>query len=278
LKGKINRLLIDEDAFGLKPINQPFLQENQEGVSNQRFSFGTEPEQMAAFESWIQEQIEEGILDGVTRENAEDAYWQVFAEAGYQQGAGRSFNDVRKPALSTGADVSDFFQGTREEFLRQSFGRPVAVRKLKVLAGRTFTELKGASTALSTALQRSLTDGLAQGKNPRVIAKELNKLVDVGERRAETIARTEIIRAHAEGQLDALEELGVTEVGVMVEWSTAGDERVCPLCQPLEGRCGDDHQGGKGVNTQTSKLSLCTNPSKRRRTKGRQNQSQFQRP
>lgn len=35
------------------------------------------------------------------------------------------------------------------------------------------------------------------------------------------------IRAHAEGQLDALEQMGVEEVGVMVEWSTAGDDRVC---------------------------------------------------
>jgi len=49
------------------------------------------------------------------------------------------------------------------------------------------------------------------------------------------VARTEIIRTHAEGQLDAFERLGVTEVGVMAEWITADDERVCPLCKSLDG-------------------------------------------
>src|SRR5690606_33704519 len=69
----------------------------------------------------------------------------------------------------------------------------------------------------------------------REIARELNRQIDVGAKRAATIARTEIVRAHNEGALDALEELGVDEIGVMVEWSTAGDNRVCPLCRPLEG-------------------------------------------
>jgi SPP1 gp7 family putative phage head morphogenesis protein len=53
--------------------------------------------------------------------------------------------------------------------------------------------------------------------------------------RAKTLSRTEIIRSHAEGQLDGLEKLGVAQVGVDVEWSTAGDNHVCPMCKPLDG-------------------------------------------
>jgi hypothetical protein len=49
------------------------------------------------------------------------------------------------------------------------------------------------------------------------------------------IARTEVIRAHAEGQLDALEELGVEELGVEVEWTVTEDSRLCPLCAALKG-------------------------------------------
>jgi SPP1 gp7 family putative phage head morphogenesis protein len=103
------------------------------------------------------------------------------------------------------------------------------------LAGRVFTELKNVTETLATKLSRRLTDGLVQGQNPRTIAKGM--VVDLGmaSRQAETIARTEIIRAHAEGAIDHYEELGVTELGVMVEWSTAGDGRVCPLCRALEG-------------------------------------------
>jgi len=43
------------------------------------------------------------------------------------------------------------------------------------------------------------------------------------------------MRCHSEGQLDAMEDMGATELGVAVEWSTAGDDRVCELCEPLHG-------------------------------------------
>jgi hypothetical protein len=44
------------------------------------------------------------------------------------------------------------------------------------------------------------------------------------------------IHAHAEGQLDAFDRLGIKDLGIQAEWSTAGDERVCPLCQGYEGK------------------------------------------
>ena len=46
---------------------------------------------------------------------------------------------------------------------------------------------------------------------------------------------TQGIHAHSEGQLDSFEKLGVEEVGVMAEWITAGDDRVCERCAVLEG-------------------------------------------
>jgi SPP1 gp7 family putative phage head morphogenesis protein len=153
-----------------------------------------------------------------------------------------TFDQVRKPALAfePGAGVSDFFAGTKDEFLRSAFGRPVAIERVKQLAGRVFhgppgVGLRGVTQEMAERMSQTLTDGLVQGKNPREIARDLAKAIDVGKKRAEMIARTEVIRAHAEGQLDVMERLGVEEVGVMVEWSTAGDDRVCPMCQPLEG-------------------------------------------
>jgi hypothetical protein len=49
------------------------------------------------------------------------------------------------------------------------------------------------------------------------------------------LARTEIVNAHAVGQLNAFRMLGLEELGVMAEWSTGGDDRVCPDCGALEG-------------------------------------------
>src|SRR5260370_20917457 len=72
----------------------------------------------------------------------------------------------------------------------------------------------------------------------------MTEQVDVSRARAELVARTEIMRAHAEGQLTALEQLGVEDVGVAVEWKTSGRYDVdkygrpispCELCIPMEG-------------------------------------------
>jgi SPP1 gp7 family putative phage head morphogenesis protein len=129
----------------------------------------------------------------------------------------------------------DFYRGTKEQFLRSSFAQPIATDKLKILASRSFDELDNVTTDMETSLSRILTDGLAQGKSPLELSGELEDQVGFSSDRARTVARTEIIRAHAEGQLMALRNLGIEQVGVAVEWSTTGDEKVCPKCQPLEG-------------------------------------------
>jgi len=206
---------------------------------NQRWRFLTNPQKIQAFQVWLQTQVKLNVIPDNQPNDLGDVYWERYVQEGFRKGAGRAFDDTRKGAraLASGNKGKlDFYRGTQYEFLRSSFGKPETVEKVKLLAGRVFTDLKGVTEAMSTQMSRTLTDGLVQGKNPRDIAKDLTKVISsIGKTRANTIARTEIIRAHAEGQLDALEQLGVEEVGVAVEWSTAGDERVCPECEPLEG-------------------------------------------
>jgi len=145
----------------------------------------------------------------------------------------RAFEDLKryKPGR-----VNDFYMGSKAQFMSSAFHRPVSVERVKVLASRTYTEMKGITEAMSQQMSRVLVDGLIAGQSPREVAKALNERVDaIGKARAFTLARTEIIRAHANGALDGLEELGVTEVGVAVEWSTAKDGRVCPMCAAMQG-------------------------------------------
>lgn len=199
-----------------------------------KFQFLSTSAQQQAFLAWLKKQVQFRIM-GNTVEQIEKAWWTQYAEAGYRQGAGRAFDDVQQKATGK-AGVGDFYQGSKDEFLRSSFGRPVQVERIKILASRTYQDLVGINEAMATGISRSLLDGLVRGDNPRTIADDIEENVEgIGAYRAETIARTEIIRAHAEGQLDALEAMGVEQVGVMVEWSTAGDDRVCSLCEELEG-------------------------------------------
>jgi SPP1 gp7 family putative phage head morphogenesis protein len=68
-----------------------------------------------------------------------------------------------------------------------------------------------------------------------------------GRQRAELIAATEVTRAYAEANRQAYIETGVVD---SIEWRTAVDERVCPICGPLNGTQTDARNpnfGGRGI-------------------------------
>lgn len=219
-----------EDYFKFKPI--PKLTLTNRLTTNQRWRFLSDPEKVKAFQAWLK-----GLLAVEILGKDEEELWERYIQEGFAKGAGRAFDDTA-PKLKrfSPGEGAGFLEGSRAQFLRDSFGRPEAVEKVKLLAGRSFSDLEGVTEQMSKAMTRVLTDGLVQGKDPREVARDLTNQVDgLARPRAETIARTELIRAHAEGQLTAFELLGVEEVGAAVEWLVTDDERLCELCAPLEG-------------------------------------------
>jgi SPP1 gp7 family putative phage head morphogenesis protein len=57
--------------------------------------------------------------------------------------------------------------------------------------------------------------------------------------RAETIARTEVQRASNQGQIEAWDQ--ATDEGLLTgtetkEWIVTPDDRLCPICEPLDGQ------------------------------------------
>lgn len=202
-------------------------------TTNEPWRFEPDPEKIKLFQVWLRKQLTQYIIG-----KTEEELWRRYTEEGFKKGAGRAFDDTRPEDIAKSLESQQqlgWYKGTKEEFLRSSFGRPVAIEKVQLLASRSFDEIKGLSEKMVTKLTRTLTDGLVQGKGAREIGRDLVDDVGVGKQQAEVIARTEIIRAHAEGQLVAFKQLGVEELGVAVEWATADDERVCPLCRPMEG-------------------------------------------
>lgn len=100
-----------------------------------------------------------------------------------------------------------------------------------------YDDLEGVTRAMATKMARTLQDGLDQKLPPKEVAKNLAKdVTGIGKERAELIARTEIVRGHAEGQLDFLQSQGVEAVEASVEFRTAGDGKVCPICRQLNGK------------------------------------------
>jgi len=232
---KLNTLLVDRDAFGLGTPTS--------FTDTQIFSFLSDPQKLEEFEKWLEENLEPTLIPGT------DKYWEAFIEEGYRKGAGRIWRDTNrhKEVLTATPFSSGTFVGREVQFVQLMLGAPESLEKLQTLVSRTFTDLQGVTDQIAVELRRELAEGLVAGVNPRVIARSIadnvfgrNKVKNSKQRRkvyarAERIARTEIIRAHAEGQLDALERMGIEEVGVAVEWLTAGDRRVCPQCRKLSG-------------------------------------------
>lgn len=192
-----------------------------------RWQFLPDPDKVRVFREWLKAEVGHKVTS-----HAEDALWQKYIDQSYRQGAGRAFDDVNRKAKLRGEleNRPDVYAGARGQFLQTS---PVSVQKVKLLAGRAFDELEDVTSQMSTRMSRILVDGLIRGTSPRELGEELAAEVGVTRSRGQTIARTEIVRAHAEGQLDALEEMGVEEVGVMVEWTTTPDHKTCLLCAPL---------------------------------------------
>lgn len=225
LRKAIRVLVVEEDAFGLKQRGP--LKFNAEP---RRWQFLTSDKKLGAFNTWLDQQVQAGVLTVTPAGN----HWSAqYVESAYKKGVIRAWVDTHRKELGL-SEKPDFYEGSQAEFLRQSFGGPEALSKIRLIATRPYEGLKGITSNMSANMSRILAGGLANGHSPLRIANDLADSMGLPIARARTIARTEVMHAHAEGQLDSFEALGVDELGVMAEWSTAGFN-VCPVCEPLEG-------------------------------------------
>jgi len=196
----------------------------------QAFRFLADDDKIRGFNRWFRKQIDEDIL---SVDVAGKPWTAKYVDSGYRKGVVRSYAESHTDAL---AESADFARGRRTEFLESSFAQPERVSKLRLLYTRSYEDLKGITAAMSQKVSRELATGIANGLGPRQVARNLSReITKITKTRALVMARTEIIYAHAEGQLDAFDEMGIEEITVLAEILTAGDDRVCPECSALEG-------------------------------------------
>ena len=90
--------------------------------------------------------------------------------------------------------------------------------------------ITGINRTTRARVQTAVSDWFMNADTLPDLRRELTPIF--GERRAQTIAQTETTQAAAEGAEIAFRASGVVERWT---WATAADERVCPICAPLEG-------------------------------------------
>ena len=267
LRKAIRLLIVENDAFGLRAdsaagrnrnaltgtrqiatsgfnnvlssINaskpQTRRQASSVAVVNTRWRFVTDDKKVIEYQKWLQTQVDAGLLE-VSKDNLKTPWLEPHIGSSYKKGILRTYTDVHRADIAAAESGFGFIEGGKAQFLEQAFNSPVGQSKLRLLSTRSFSQLKGVTDEMSKEMSRVLSDGIAQGKGAEALARSLTKTVSTLERRrARVIARTEIVHAHSEGQLDAFEAMNIEQVGVMAEWSTAHDDLVCPMCSPMEG-------------------------------------------
>jgi SPP1 gp7 family putative phage head morphogenesis protein len=136
-----------------------------------------------------------------------------LAEAGTNEGylAGDRFG-----AVMLGADINE---------RREAWG------KIGVLVEAHKGEFAGMSADMTSGIRRVVSDGILNERTQGDMIAEIRRLSDATAARAETIVRTEVMRATNAGITARYEDAGVQ----VVEWVTVVDGRECSRCQDLDG-------------------------------------------
>jgi SPP1 gp7 family putative phage head morphogenesis protein len=103
---------------------------------------------------------------------------------------------------------------------------------LKFQLENTKTEFKGHSDDTTRRIKRIIGDGVQNERTQSQIIGNIQEEVKICENNAIRIARTEVQRAVNIGVKDRYVKEGVE----YVKWLAAGDDRVCPQCESLDGK------------------------------------------
>jgi len=216
VRGAVRSEIQDGDRFRISPLTP-------DNWDNSEVRF--------ALENWIRRKIDEEVIETTRRRSvASGRHWTASnVRDAYEAGLKRADYHLRNSEKYTVPDVSPEAAITREKH-RRELGRSYTA---------VYQDLQAVANASVTEVLREIDEAL-QGRRPsrRQIAESINDRIDaVGQTRSEAVSHTRTVEAANNAALNRYESAGVEEVGVdpEVEFTTAGDERVCPLCRGLEG-------------------------------------------
>lgn len=243
---QLERAVVDaidtKDGFGLRK------EITAQQVFPRQFAFPSDPKKVQEFMLWLQQQIDKQLLTLAympqVGTSMQGAWTDMYVLDSYKRGLIRARQELRgmDPTIPTIAETGG---------IEASMSTPFHLERVGLLYIRVFEDLKGITSQMSTQISRVLSQGMLDGDNPRVVARKLVRVIsgmgeDLGvtdtlgryipaRRRAEILARTELIRAHHKAMVQEYRNWGLIGVHVQAEFRTAGDDRVCDLCQALEG-------------------------------------------
>lgn len=244
LSRQIRVAIVDQDVFGLKDVVV------HTDPAYKAFDFIRSSDKVKSFMEWLQKMIDQGLLEvrkySTIGAPIEVAWTDMYVSDSYKRGVIRA----RYELGTAGYEVPTI---ENSGGIQATMSTPFHLDRVGLIGTRVFEGLRGITSQMSTQIARILAQGIADGDNPRLLARKLVSTINgsgMGDlaltdtlgrfiparRRAEILARTEVIRAHHMATIQEYRNWGVEGVSVQAEWKTAGDDRVCDECASMEGK------------------------------------------
>lgn len=145
------------------------------------------------------------------------------------QAASGGLRDILREMLQESADLGVSVAVRQFETIGYGFDWTMAnQRAADWVQDYTFELVSGIERTTQARLRTAVSEWIENGRPLSSLVRDLD--ATFGRGRAELIASTEVTRAFAEANELAMRESGIAEG---MEWRTAEDERVCPICGPL---------------------------------------------
>lgn len=162
-------------------------------------------------------------------------WYETYTLAAYKGGVIRAYTDAKPPPDK---EKKAAWDGAKAGFLLLLVGAATRTDALVLTYDRIRRSLEALGTTASSQVSAILTRGIQENRPGTEMVAAVRSVLRMSETRASLIVQTEVTRAHAEGQLDALEALGIGQVTADVElqFTTKGNKKVCKVCKKLNGR------------------------------------------
>jgi SPP1 gp7 family putative phage head morphogenesis protein len=193
------------------------------------YDYPDSPDKVEKFMRYLRRLQDKDFLEiqkGVPTKSGRKRWSDVYLQSSYQKGLANAYGQVRKAGVTV-----------EQRWIDSAFFRPIHADRAGLIYTRAYSELEGITTAIDTKLSGVLAQGMIEGRGVMSIARDMTDAIEsIGIVRARRIARTEVIRAHAEATLNSYEESEIEGVNLLSEFSSIDDNARCPICAKLEGK------------------------------------------
>lgn len=225
--GDIRKKIAGEDALGLE--TQTIRPGDFIAAKTREWKYLSDEEKIAAFALFLLLLSGRTLTGDLPNHPAGTPWTAPYLETAYRRGVMRAYADA-KPAVAQDEPVAIAQQTT----LLQKLATPSAIAAaIALIYARSRTAMEGNAASMNGGLSSALARGIQNQQSAPVILGTFDPIILNHYHREAGNIRTELTEAHADGQLDAYEEMGIDQIRILAEWRTANQP--CKMCSPMAG-------------------------------------------